>query len=120
MEVVNKTREMVLSGNATYAKTFFQRLRGLMFSKKKRDIVMVLPCESEVKAAIHMHFMNYPIDVLWLDGSKTVVDAKANIRPTTILKPWTVHKPAKPARYIVELGEGKIGPTQTGDEIEFV
>lgn len=119
MEVANKTRGVVLSRNASYAKTFLQRLRGLMFYKQKKDLVIETPRESTLGATIHTHFMNYPLDVLWLDEDKNVVDFRENIQPTGMLAVWQAYKPKRPAKYIVELSVGKVGTTQPGDKIEF-
>jgi uncharacterized membrane protein (UPF0127 family) len=48
-------------------------------------------------------FMSVPIDVLWLDGRKRVVDLKEGF------KPWKLNvTPRKKAKYIIELKKGVI------------
>jgi len=68
------------------------------------------PCNS-----IHMFFMRYPLDILFLDkGGKVVFMYKG-------IKPWRVGRIVRGAKVAVELPEGVIGEsgTQVGDEIEL-
>lgn len=120
MRVVNETKNIVLSYDAAYANSFFSRARGLMLSKKK-DIILVPPKEDIISAAIHMVLMLYPIDVVWLNSRKEVVDVKKNIQPFNPLKQntWRIYSPKKPAKYVIELGVGSAAETQPGDKISF-
>ncbi|MBM3309408.1 MAG: hypothetical protein FJY77_04060 [Candidatus Altiarchaeales archaeon] len=105
MQVVNKTRNIVLSRNAGIANTLFGRMRGLMFSGRK-DLVLDCGFDDATAAAIHMLFMRFPIDVIWADSKMNVVDLQENVQPFNPLKPstWRIYKPEKPARYVIELG----------------
>lgn len=69
-----------------------------------------------------MLFMGYPIDVLWLDSGRTVVDVFFGAPPVHVFKPatWRVYRPKKPAKYVIELGKGSIGRTEPGDLIDFI
>lgn len=77
-------------------KTFFSKLMGLMFSKRK-NIVLILNKESRLNAIIHMFFVFYPIDVYWLDKNKKIVDQRKRVRP------FTFAVPKNKAKYIVEI-----------------
>lgn len=119
MRITNKTQNFVISEAAVTARSFSERLRGLLFTRKS-DLVIVSPTCDEMSSAIHTVGMTYPIHVLWLDEEKQVVDT-AHAKPFNILKPstWRIYKPINPAKYVVEIGAGTIGKTRVGDEITF-
>lgn len=121
MKVYNKTRRLVLSEDACRADSFFERFKGLMFSGPS-DMVLVSPRESIRESSIHMFFMRYPIDVLWVDGRGRVVDALEKVAPSSLFKPWTwrIYRPVKPAKYVIELGKGDLSETKNSDEIRFI
>lgn len=109
-----------MSENAKLADSFFARLIGLMFSSPG-DLIIVSPRETVKHSSIHMFFMAYPIDVVWASSEGIVVDAREHVSPASILNPktWRILKPGKAAKYVIELGEGKLQDTKVGDEIEF-
>jgi len=113
MKIVNKKRKLIIAEDAKFAKTFFQRFRGLMFSKP-RNLVIVAPKETIKHTSIHTCFMLFPLDVLWLNSDFEVVDGAKKTGN------WRFFKPDKPAKYVVEIGIGSIGKTRIGDKIEFV
>ncbi|MBN2250496.1 MAG: DUF192 domain-containing protein [Candidatus Altiarchaeota archaeon] len=121
MKIVNKSKDLVLSLDAGIAETLFSRAKGLMLSNPA-DLVLVSPKEDIPSSSIHMVLMRFQLDVLWLDSSKKVVDLKTSIPPFDPLKPrtWCIYRPAKPSKYVIELGKGGIGPTEPGDSIEFI
>jgi uncharacterized membrane protein (UPF0127 family) len=67
---------------------------------------------------IWMKDMHYPIDILWLDQSKTVVDMVENVSPATYP---AIFKPKAPARYVLELAAGSIAKTSivVGSQASF-
>lgn len=88
---------------------------GLMFSKKLIDSAMILCLRKEVLVNLHMFFVFYPIDVLFLNSNKIVVELKKDFRP------FTFYSSKNKAIYIVELPLGAIEKTNTtiGDIIDF-
>ena len=112
MLISNKTRGTTLAGNATKASTFLARGRGLMFTQQLPEGggLVIEPCNS-----IHMFFMRYPLDVVFIDKEGRVVFMYEGI------KPWRVGRIVKGAKLAVELPEGAIAAsnTQVGDEINF-
>jgi len=77
-----------------------------MFSPRK-NLVFVFPDERIV--SLHMFFVFFPINVLYLDSGRRVVE-KAR------LKPFGWYKPKRKAKFVLELAAGD---ADVGDEIEF-
>ena len=110
MIVANRTQQTTLAGRAVAARTFWQRLRGLMGRPS-------LPAGEGLvlfgDSSIHMFFMRFPIDVLYLDAELRV------LRQQEAMPPWTIGPLVRGCRYIVELPPGTIRDSRTtvGDSI---
>lgn len=111
MIIKNRSKNKILNLKGEYCKNKFI---GLMFSKKQ-DKALILKFNEEKMISLHMFFVLYGIDVLFLNKEKVVVDTKENF------KPFTFCKSKKKAMYAVELPAGIIKKTKTeiGDKIEF-
>jgi uncharacterized protein len=113
VSIVNSTRETRLAADAERATSFFARGRGLMLRSTfpEGSGMVIDPCSS-----IHMFFMRFPIDVLYLDRDDRVVRVQEGI------KPWRLG-PLRTggARYVIELPAGTIASTHTttGDQIVY-
>ena len=114
MEIVNESRGQTLSKDAELRDSFWGRFRGLMLSKKK-DIVLAAKEDSVVDSTIHMMFMLYPIDVVWVSKDMRVVEVREDVKPSV----WRMHKPKAPAKYVIELAVGATQDTKEGDTIKF-
>ncbi|MRH44312.1 DUF192 domain-containing protein [Aquibacillus halophilus] len=83
----------------TKADTFYLRFKGLMF--RKNPIVgqglWIIPCNS-----IHMWFMRFSIDVIFLDAKNRVIKKIEDV------KPWSFVIPVSGARSVLELPIGTI------------
>jgi uncharacterized membrane protein (UPF0127 family) len=79
--------------NAFLYDTLLRQGCGLMFSGKKN---LLFSFKREERVDLHMFFVFFPIDVLFLNSKKQVVE-KAR------LLPFTLYFPSKPCRYILEL-----------------
>jgi uncharacterized membrane protein (UPF0127 family) len=114
LAVHNATRATTISANAEEARTFWARGRGLMLRRSFPDgsALVIDPCSS-----IHMFFMRFPIDVLYLDRHDRVVRAQRGIKPWRAGPLWT-----RGAKYVIELPVGTIERTLTdvGDQISLV
>lgn len=110
--MVNTSKKRVLAQDAEERDTFLGNGLGLMFRKRQS---MILSFPSEGIRALHMWFVFFPIDVLFLDKSQKVVEIKENFVP------WSVYFPRKKARYVVEIPKGwtKKSKTDIGDRIVF-
>ncbi len=111
--IINKTKQTKV-GYADMANSFISRFRGLMLKGGiERGLVLKIPeGRGRRGSGIHMFFMRIPLDVLFLDEGKVVVDK-------VHLKPWQMYNPKEPARFVVELEEGASSGTEIGDELDF-
>jgi uncharacterized membrane protein (UPF0127 family) len=113
--VINRTKGTAL-GESEIADTFFSRLRGTMFKKKlERGLILKLPAaRSRSGSAIHMFFVRFPLDIIFADTDKKVVDM-------ITIGPWKTYTPKKPAKYVIEMKKGIIesSGTEIGDELDF-
>ena len=73
-------------------KSFFSKFRGLMFSKKK-DLLFVF--ENEKRRSIHMLFVFFPINVIFLDSNYVIKEVKK-------LYPFTFYLSNCKSKYILE------------------
>lgn len=112
MNVTNVTRNTVLASNCEVASTFFARLRGLQFRKElpPGHGMLITPCNS-----IHMFFMRFPIDALFIDPENRIVHICEGI------KPWRVSGNVKGACCVLELPSGTVSSTGTaaGDILDM-
>lgn len=76
--VTRQSDGAVVASNVLLAWDFLGRLRGLMGRARLDDGegLWLKPCSS-----IHMMFMRFSIDVLWLDPEDRVVAISAGVRP---------------------------------------
>jgi len=87
------------------------RFRGLMM---RRSIaagsgMLIRPCSS-----IHMMFMRFPIDAVFLDDTGHVTRVSRNVRP------WIgFASGGRGAKAVIELPAGGAGNIEVGDEIAF-
>jgi len=111
----------VLSEECELADSFIKRLLGLMFSGKFRDVLIKAKRESIEFASIHMMFMNYPIDVVWINASHVVVDVLHGVPPLSLTnrKTWRLYKPKERAQYVLEISVKRPVEVEVGDEIDF-
>ena len=111
-----KANGKLLLKKVRHAKTPWQRVRGLMFEDAKKfdyALVFEFPRESKLGASLHMIFVFFPIDVLFLDKNKKVVD-KVPLFPFN-----PNYTPKKPAKFVVELPHGKAAKVKEGDRIDW-
>jgi uncharacterized membrane protein (UPF0127 family) len=121
VEIHNETKGHKISEKAELRDTFFGRFRGLMLSGRK-DIILVGRRESVLDSTIHMMYMLYPIDLVWVSEAMEVVDLKKAVPPFNPLKPnsWSMHGPKAPAKYVIEITVGDVMDTGKGDRISFI
>jgi hypothetical protein len=114
MGVFNKKREKLVINKVKLCKNVFCQSKGLMFSKKP-DFGLVFVFKSEKRRSLHMFFVFYPIDVLFLGSDKKVVEIKESFMP------FAVYYPRKKSKFVIELPSGAIkkSETQVGDTISF-
>jgi uncharacterized membrane protein (UPF0127 family) len=112
MQVVDIDRGVVVVQEGRHARTFWDRLRGLLGTPPLQpgQGLLLEPCNS-----IHMFFMSYPIDALYLDAENQVLRVVPN------LAPWRVGPTIRRARRVLELPAGHAARcgVQIGDRLHF-
>ena len=97
------------------ADTAWKRFKGLMFEQKKNfdyALIFELATETKVGASIHMMFVFFPIDIIYLNSKKVVVDK-------TTVKPWILnYTPKQASKYFIELPVGKVN-VKIGDKLDW-
>lgn len=103
MRLIDRTTNEILAEDVEIADTFWRRFRGLMLRRKfPRGKALLFRLSKPSRHGVHMFFVKFPIDLLYLDSRFTVVE----LRPR--LKPWRTHRPKVLSNYIVELPAGTI------------
>ncbi|MEN6313526.1 MAG: DUF192 domain-containing protein [Clostridiaceae bacterium] len=110
--VTDITRNTVLSDQCSVAGTFFARFRGLQMKKDlpKGCGLLITPCNS-----IHMFFMRFPIDAVFIDRDNTILYIEECI------KPWRISKMVNGSKSVLELpaGTASAAAAKPGDLLEF-
>ena len=108
----NATRGAVLGDAIDVADSSSNRNRGLLgrSSLSPGEGLWITPCE-----AIHMFFMRFAIDAIFLDRHKRVVKISSR------LKPWRLAGSLR-AKSVLELpaGTAEATGTQVGDQLELI
>lgn len=103
--------------NLEICDSFWKRFMGLMFRKKLGNgnaLLFILPKESRMESSIHMMFVFFPIDVLWLDKNFKVIDKRLNIKPFSFN-----HTPKESAKYVVEAAAGKFSSLELEEKLSI-
>lgn len=112
MIIKNVTKKITLTSDCKVADKFGSRFMGLMGKKNlpKGSGLLIYPCNS-----IHMFFMKFPLDIIFISKEKTVVQTVEGIRP------WHATMPVHKAYYALELPHGAIKDSNTvpGDKLDF-
>ena len=93
--------------------SLFSRTKGLMFSKKLKNSCLLFIFPKEERVSLHMFFVFFPIDVLFLNENKEIVDLKQNFLP------FTLYTSKKPAKYILEMPVGSIKNIDKEKQVNF-
>ena len=115
MPIKNMTTNKVIAISSRLADSMLSRSLGLMFSKPKQA-ALVLKFEKEENISLHMAFVFYAIDVIFVNRRKEIVDIKENF------KPFETYVSKRKAKYAIELPAGTVKYTKTkkGNKIEFL
>jgi uncharacterized membrane protein (UPF0127 family) len=108
---MNATRNVILASKVFVANNFFTRLKGLLGTRKLDSGcgLVLIPCNQ-----IHMFWMTYAIDALFINPEGVVVGVAEKV------KPWRLSPSFKNSNRCLELPAGTIFSTgtQVGDQIE--
>ncbi|WP_349409449.1 DUF192 domain-containing protein [Pseudalkalibacillus sp. SCS-8] len=104
LELINLSTGKSIAHTVIPAYSFFKRLKGLMFTSYFSEgyAVHIRPCRS-----IHTYFMNYEIDILYLNQANQIIAVDCSVPPKTIGKHY------KGTHSVIELPAGTIQRTNT-------
>lgn len=111
-KLINSKNSLIVATQVIEAKSFLERLKGLMFDDdmKEFDGLLITSCNS-----IHTMFMRFAIDVVFLDKNFRV------IKIIKKLQPWRVTWFYFSASQVLEMKEGTlISELAEGDQLEVV
>ncbi|WP_407269465.1 DUF192 domain-containing protein [Radiobacillus sp. PE A8.2] len=113
MKLVNLSNDQVIAEQIGQAYSFFKRLKGLMFTDQLSlgTGLHIKPCQS-----VHTYFMNYSIDILYVNKNNIVVAIDE------ALEPGKVGKRYADAVSVIELpaGAAKKSLTRVGHNLNFI
>ena len=117
IHVRNLNRTNISPARVKFCDSFACRLRGLTFRDHldPDDGLLLVQGkrDSRVDSSIHMLFVPFDLNVVWINTNMTVVDK-------VIAKPW---RPASlsssPACYVLEIHPDRWEEYQIGDGVEF-
>jgi uncharacterized membrane protein (UPF0127 family) len=84
---------------ADVANSFWKRLFGLSFSKKK-NMLFIMPYEK--KWSFWMFGVRHPLKFIFINKSKRVADIKEGKPISFNLKTWKTYKPKAACKYVLE------------------
>ncbi|MGM5484420.1 MAG: DUF192 domain-containing protein [Nanobdellota archaeon] len=95
-----------------HCRSLGKKALGLMFrTGLKRPLIFHF--DKEQMIPLHMLFVFFPIDVLFLDENRKIVEIKKDFRP------FTFYTPEKRAKYVVELKKGGAEKARIGERVDF-
>ena len=111
MKIINISRQTLIASQVQIADTVFSRLAGLLprSSLAEQEALIITDCR-----AIHMIFMRFAIDAIFIGRDQRVVGVVKGIRPYRF-SPYFIK-----ASYVIESPEGTVERTgtQKGDKIK--
>jgi uncharacterized membrane protein (UPF0127 family) len=104
LRLLNQSNGKELAAHVKVADTFFSRFKGLMLTQSlpTGHSLYIKPCPS-----IHTFFMNYSIDVLYINENNEIVGTDEQLQPAKL------GKRCKGAYSVFELPEGTVRNTGT-------
>ncbi len=112
MTIRNSTRHTILASSAAIADTCLKRLVGLLRHRSlgEGEALILIPCQS-----VHMMFMKFAIDVIFVDAQKKLVGLCSHLQPFRFSRVFWKSACA------IEIPPGTIekSGTRVGDTIEF-
>ena len=112
MKIINTTKQTILANKGLLADTVISRMTGLLNKRsfEPGEALVITGCRS-----IHMFFMKFAIDAVFVSRDNIVVGLVKHILPFR-LSPYFYK-----ADYVIELPSGVIEETKTcvGDSVEI-
>jgi len=117
IHILNRNKPKLLPAHVKYCDSFLCRLRGLTFRKRidpDEGLLLVQgQRDSRIDSSIHMLFVPFDLNVVWINTDMTVVDK-------VIAKSWQpAYLSAQPACYVLEIHPDRWDDYEIGDQVEF-
>ena len=113
--MILKHNGKTLASQVVFAKNIFSQMLGLMFRKSiSKEFAMIFMLKKPMTLGVHMLFMHFPIDTIFLDEEKKIIGIET-------LRPWVGHKRMEGVKYLIEINKGiteQFG-LKIGDMISF-
>ncbi len=85
-----------------HATSVVSMMRGLMFRRDiPDDYAMIFVFSKPGAVSVHMLFMRFPIDVIFLNQDKIIIDVAR-------LDPWVGHRRVRGVAYFIEMNAGTL------------
>lgn len=113
---MDKSAGTVIAREVEIADNFWRRFRGLMLRREFLDgEALLFKFERSGRHSVHMFFVRFPIDLVYLDSNLKVVEIRVG------LKPWRVHRSRVDSVYLIELPAGTVAQSKVvvGHEISL-
>jgi uncharacterized protein len=110
-----KYNSFEIARNIEICRTTASQISGLMFrAELPADYAMIFLMKKPSSVGIHMLFMRFPIDVIFLNEGRMIIGFAH-------LNPWTGHKSMKNVKYVIETNPGTIERFElsVGAKLEF-
>ena len=121
--IKNLTKDKILVKNLETADSIGKKTKGLMFRNSlSEDSGLLMVFGYERRHEIWMFGMRFPIDIVFIDHEKRIVDIKHSVKPMgKNPKTWKIYRPKQNCRYVLEVNSGLMERTKTeiGDVLDF-
>ena len=105
-----KKANKVLINQADICSSWWSKAKGLIGSNPR---TLVFTFNKEKKVRLHMIGVGFPIDVIFLNKQKEIVEVKKN------LKPFQFYTAIYPAKYVIESPKGLANQVSLGETLTF-
>lgn len=97
------------------ASNIFERMKGLSFREEGK---MLFKFPQKVRAGLDMAFLSIPLQMIFLNSDKEVLEVQRAEPWTFDPKTWKIYRPEEPYKYVLESSEFlEVTP---GDKINFL
>lgn len=113
----NLTKKNTIVNSIKICKSIHSKAKGLMFTRKSYVCKnsLLFEFKKPTKVGLHMFFVFYIIDVIFLDKDKMVVELKEDF------KPFSIYNPKKPSNFVIEVPKDTVCTknVQIGDYLDW-
>lgn len=110
-----KKNNLIVASKVRFCNSIFSKAIGLRFKFNFKDEAYIFSFKKSTIALMDMFFVFYPIDVVFLDKDKNIIEIKERFLP------FAFYESKNKANYIIELENGTIKNfgIKIGDTLDF-